>query len=369
MGQRRPRESKTIDFYGIGFDEMDGVVEGISAVMGNVDRVKERVLPGAFAKTISDHSPNFAKLPMGIDHERGAGVTLAMEEVGRGDLPAQVKSDFPDALGGLFCKGQAVMSDTNIALLEQMRGRIDRGQPVYMSFTYSTIRSQKAQGGVTDLAEVAVHEWGPAWRKAPANYGARVTSIKTAGAAEAKAAIAGSFEALRERIEAAIKAAGTVPLQWLWVDATLPDHVIVSGNNEGEMTRWFAVPYTQMGGEIVIGTPEEVALETTVVAKTLDAAELMTVVDRFAAQAKAGRVLSKRNLDELEAALKSLQRIWETASATDTADTDGTDEDPDGGAPAAKAVTAVDEPPRDLEALEVELGILSTRAALAAIGG
>ena len=366
----RPRSTKSIDFYGVGFDDLEGLLEGIAGVTGNVDRTRERVLPGAFAKTIGDHRANFARVPMGIDHDVGVGVTLDMAEVGRGDLPADVRRDFPDATGGLWCKGQVVMSDTNMGLLRRMRERLDRGDPVTMSFTYSPIVTKAVGGGVTDLAEVAVHEWGPTWSKPAVNPAARVMSVKAGDTGGKASEIPGSAEAHKQAIMDAIRLAGMIPEDgWGYIVGTFPGYVIVSMSGKEMAEQHMRVEYADMSGRVVLGDMSPVDLTMTVTEKAMAEGDLILLVNQYARAFKSGRVLSQRNLDELEAAIASLQRIH--AAASSTTDTSSTGDAPDSGEqPAAKAdVADLTAPPRDLTALGWELDILSMQAALAAVRG
>lgn len=366
----RPRQSKSIDFYGVGFDDVEGIVEGIAGVTGNVDDTGERVLSGAFAKTIADHSANFGRVPMGIDHQVGVGLTQEMAEVGRSDLPREVQRQYPDATGGLYCKGQVVLSDANIALLRSMNERMSTGNPVHMSFTYSTIRSAKArEPGVTDLAEVAVHEWGPTWRHPPANRAARLTSVKslTGNDVDSKA-IAGSYEDLGESIMDAVRSAGLVPAGgYGYVVGTFPGYAVVNVAAADQPSTTLRIDWVEMSGQIVLGAVSEVEIEQVVVpavAKAMDVGALTDVVNRYALGFKAGRMFSQANLDELDAALKSLQKLWDRATAMRTSDTPGT-----GDEPAAKAVEAATDPAMATQTLQWDLAILETRAAAAAIGG
>lgn len=173
-------EEKASPFEGIGFDEQDGVIEGIAAVTGNVDTEGERIVEGAFTRTITERKAGgLLKLPMGLDHDLGFGVTLDLAEVSRSDLPASVIAAAPDATGGLYARGQVVMSDANIERLRQLRSR---SQAPGMSITYRVMSEAKATGGprgeVRELLEMALHEWGPQLTKRPVNGAARVTGMK-----------------------------------------------------------------------------------------------------------------------------------------------------------------------------------------------
>ncbi len=327
---------------------------------GNVDDVGDRIVAGAFAKTINDNAGRLGRIPMGTDHEKPLGITLSMEEVGRGDLPRKVLAAAPDATGGLYCKGQVVMMGDNLERLDEIRGS---RTPPGMSITYRPIIERKAKVDgreVRDLVEIQVFEWGPALRRRAVNTAAQVTSVK----AQEKGAYSpvGSFEDLRDRINEAVKAAGVFGDDAeVWVRATMPDHVLVSVSTP-DGTQHYRVDYAQVSGAIALGAVSEVDLELTVTEKAAAELGLQAMVDRAATAMKAGRVLSRRNLDALEAAIESLRRIRAAAIGTEEGDGEEGDAEP---APASKAADARFDDRR----FEIDLDLLRTRAAVAALGG
>lgn len=353
------REVKTLAIDGIGFDEVDGIIEGLAAVTGNVDAVSDRIVSGAFAKTISDNAGRLGRIPMGADHEEPLGITLHMEEVGRDALPRAVLAAAPDATGGLYCKGQVVMMGDNLERLDAIRGS---RTPLGMSITYRPIIERKAKVGgrdVRDLVEVQVYEWGPALRKRAVNGAAQVTSVKSASSVE------GSFEDLRDRIGAAIRDAG----MWsgegesFWIRATMPDHVLVTVFDPTGADQSYRVDYAEALGQIVLGATSEVDLQLTVTEKAAAELGLHATIDRAVADMKAGRVLSKRNLDALEVAIESLRRIHAAAMGPDTDEAEAADA---GDSAEGKATIARLE---DTEGFQWDLELTRTRAAAAALAG
>lgn len=351
------RETKTLAIEGIGFSETEGIIEGFAAVTGNVDAVGDRIIAGAFAKTLNDHAGKLGSIPMGTDHEDPLGVTVEMAEVGRGDLPAAVLAAAPDATGGLYCKGQVVMMGDNLERLAAIR---DSRTPPRMSFTYNTIIERKSVvngRAVRDLAEVRVLEWGPALRRRAVNTAAQVVSVKSAYAP------AGSFEDLRDRIGEAIRVSGMFGEGAdAWVRATMPDHVLVSVTAPDGPTQHYRVDYAQVSGTVALGDASEVDLDLTVTEKAAEIG-LREMVDLATADMKAGRVLSRRNLDALEEAIESLRRIRAAAMGTDDEGDDAGDmlADPSVKAAAARLW--------DDRRFEIDLGLTQTRAALAALTG
>lgn len=135
-------------------NEEEGIVEAIVSVFGNVDYAKERVMPGAFKKSLE------RKLPKGVwshDWSRPIGKTLEAEELLAGDsrLPDSIKH-----LGGLYIKGQLNLDvqDGKDALSHLKFGSIDE-----FSFGYDVVQSAPAKDvpGIRDLKELEIFEWSP----------------------------------------------------------------------------------------------------------------------------------------------------------------------------------------------------------------
>lgn len=368
-------ETKALPFEGIGFDEVDGIVEGIAAVTGNWDRVNECIEAGAFARTIAERK---SKIPMGYDHEHAFGLTLDMAEVGRSDLPQRVRSAAPDATGGLWAKGQVVLSDENIRRLDRTRQLAQAGRPPGMSITYRVIRDQKGRapngrnGRV--LQELALNEWGVQDRLRPVNTAAMVIEAKGVlvgtGDTELKALV-GSDEAKRETIMGAIRAAGlfaTGTGGWSFIVGTFADYVVVcvsAADSAGE--RHYRVEYSiSPEGEVTLGTVSEVEMQMTVAEKAVGLAQNLAIVEHLSAELKAGRVLSAANLTALDDAITALKRIRAAATgAEDGAGDSAEDEDDSSKSKAATTTPPVAGAPRwdaRLRMSQAEMDSLVTHA-------
>lgn len=171
----RQQVSKALPYAPTAFG-LDGVIEGFPAIFGNRDSDRQIIEKGAFSKSIAD---GVARIPVALDHVRGMAVTTYLEEVGRDDLPNVIKSEFPDATGGLFGRAQAVLMGDGLAWVRAERERVRKGAPSGMSFVAGIVRSRE---GGTVLSELALDEWGPQLRNQAVNRAARVTSIKGAEA-------------------------------------------------------------------------------------------------------------------------------------------------------------------------------------------
>lgn len=384
MAETRTVKSKAASFGLVNYDG-DGIIEGFPAVFGNVDADGDVILPGAFATTIKQRG---RKAILGLDHMHGLGTTLELAEVTRNDLPKEIIAAAPDATGGLWARGQVMLTPENIGHLDTMARMIDAGSPPGMSFTYATIAERKAKSrfgrDVNELVELRLDEWGPDIRKRPRNSAARMTSVKAgepdadgSWPVEAKA-VDGSYEDMRSYVTKALAADGrwSTPdgMRSFYVEATYPDAVIIEANGDatGKTRKYYSIPYGYVDGSIAFGDPTEVDLVTvtTATAKASDditEAALIAYINRAATRlagdsaAKAGAVLARVNLDDLDTALALLQAIRARAvKVTGQTPADGTDAPP-------STAKAADEPADLLDSLQWDIDILTTEAALLAV--
>lgn len=134
-------------------DKSQGIVEAIVSVFSNVDLGNERVMPGAFKKSLARKLPKVVWM-----HQwwTTVGKTLEAEELLPGDprLPESLK-----ALGGLWVKGQFN--------LETQRGKeafsdLEFGAVDEFSIGYRIAAwSRSASDDVLNLDELDLDEWSP----------------------------------------------------------------------------------------------------------------------------------------------------------------------------------------------------------------
>lgn len=142
-----------------------GEVEGYAAVFGNVDRIDDVVMPGAFARTIQHWRKSRQILPLTVDHDMSTGGTIGsithLEE---------------DARGLRF---KARLAST--AKAQDIRTLILEGHLSSTSFTYEIIRSaagRLAGKAVRLLEELRLHEITIASGIAAINELAGITAAK-----------------------------------------------------------------------------------------------------------------------------------------------------------------------------------------------
>src|SRR5688572_1132915 len=105
---------KSVPIFGFkAVDGQPGVYEAYVAVFGNVDLVNDRIIPGAFVKSIQRWKQEGSPIPVIFSHQwdtldAHVGEVLQIEERGPGDdrLPEPLKN-----LGGLWTQFQVDADD------------------------------------------------------------------------------------------------------------------------------------------------------------------------------------------------------------------------------------------------------------------
>lgn len=82
--------------------EDDRTVSGFASVFGNVDNGGDRVMPGAFKKTIAEGMRRVKHLWSHNPFEPPTAAIKEIREAGRRELPDEVLDLYPDAKGGLL---------------------------------------------------------------------------------------------------------------------------------------------------------------------------------------------------------------------------------------------------------------------------
>jgi HK97 family phage prohead protease len=139
------------NFEGIITGADEGYVEAIVSVYGNIDSYNERVMYGAFEKSIAN------KYPTGVlahDWDNPVAVTVAIEELPAGDprLPEKIRGN-----GGLFVRGQFF---EDIPSSWEAYLKIKRKLFREFSIGYNVVRDGY-KDGVRELYELELHEWSP----------------------------------------------------------------------------------------------------------------------------------------------------------------------------------------------------------------
>lgn len=138
------RQFKNLPYFEIkAADDASGsrVRKGICAVFGNVDSWGDRILNGAFAKTIAEGRDRVKHLWNHSFSEVPIAKIVELKEIGREELPLEVLEYAPEATGGLLVAREYLNSEKANAVLEAM----DAGVITEMSFGYDVLKSAESE--------------------------------------------------------------------------------------------------------------------------------------------------------------------------------------------------------------------------------
>jgi HK97 family phage prohead protease len=146
-----------------------GIVEAVVSVFGNIDSYNERVMPGAFTKTLEQLMPTGV---LSHDWNNPVATTLQVEELAAGDprLPDSIKQ-----YGGLYVRGQFF---EDIPSSWETYLKIKRGLFREFSIGYEVV-TDGYKDGVRELHEVRLLEWSPVL--VGANPATSLLAVKAAG--------------------------------------------------------------------------------------------------------------------------------------------------------------------------------------------
>lgn len=101
-------ERKQLPTFVKSYDEDLGIVEHFVAIIGNVDDGNDRIMPGAFVKSIGERGNRVKVLDMHSTDSvtRIVGKPLELREVSKNELTPEVLTYAPDATGALLAKTQ-----------------------------------------------------------------------------------------------------------------------------------------------------------------------------------------------------------------------------------------------------------------------
>lgn len=154
---------------------MSGRFTGFGSIYGIVDEQNDLVRDGTFAKSARQKGTG---LPIGWEHELShpAGVSLALEEVGRAALPPDVQERWPDATGGLRVDGQVTMTPLNRYRIKAAR---QVGKPLGLSAKFYALQERPLHGrpAIAEIFDGSLEEIS--FTVDPANKASFVTVMKS----------------------------------------------------------------------------------------------------------------------------------------------------------------------------------------------
>jgi HK97 family phage prohead protease len=132
--------------------EEEGRFEALVSVFGNVDKIGDRVVKGAFAGSLAEWRAKGAPIPIIWNHQWGD----AFAHIGSADPNEVTETD-----AGLLVKGTVDLDNPFAAqVFRLMKGR-RVGQ---FSFGYEVKRERKAKDGANELLDLHLFEVGPTLR-------------------------------------------------------------------------------------------------------------------------------------------------------------------------------------------------------------
>lgn len=188
-----------------------GEVTAVVSVFGNVDKVGDRVVKGAFAKTLEEFKSNGDPIPMIWSHDW----SNPMSHIGEWDASKAVETD-----EGLELSGKVHIGEGN-PVADQAFRLMDKNLVREFSFAYDVISEQTAKAdGANELLELALIEAGPTLKGANSE-----TRLVAAKALESLAKVGRSISAknesqLREALEAMTAGATAIKSVLSALDAT-----------------------------------------------------------------------------------------------------------------------------------------------------
>lgn len=285
-----------------------GTFEAVVSVFGNVDLVGDRVVKGAFAKSLQDWKASGDPIPVIWSHDWAN----------------------PEAHVGAVNPADAVETDQGLLV----KGALDVGKPfaaqVYdllkarrvreFSFAYDVVDEAKASDGANELLELSLIEVGPTLKGA--NPATQLVGVKSR--TKAHVVLDGSLEQQQTALGAAVREWATAyrhdDVYFAGVEATFADHVVAYVESWDEPVgggTYYRIPYTVGEAGIELGEPEAVQIVGAVQPKAAAAA----AAKRGARAVKEGRRNSSADSDRIQQ-LHDITGELGAACATSSSDDD-----------------------------------------------
>lgn len=139
-------------------------VVGVFAVFGNFDSYRDRIMPGAFAKTIQERKQKIYHLWQHSFDEPAIATISGLRELTRDELPPEIVAAYPEALGGVEVTREYLDTPRANEVLEGLKA----GVPYEMSFGFDAIKTdyEEIDGRmIRNVREVRLYEtsdvlWG-----------------------------------------------------------------------------------------------------------------------------------------------------------------------------------------------------------------
>ena len=179
---------KTFELIDFKADGQQGEFSALASVFGNVDLVGDRMVKGAFAKTLERWRESGDPIPVVLSHQWDD----PMAYVGKADPRAVIETD-----DGLLVQGR-LNTDTDIGrqVYKLMKDRLLKG----WSFGYTVPDGgQRQKNGANEITEVDLIEVGPTLKGA--NPEAQLQAVKAIGPEDTKRITPSALRALADAMD------------------------------------------------------------------------------------------------------------------------------------------------------------------------
>ena len=191
MSKPQPQmEHKDIPVYIQTVDEVQGIVDAIPAVLGNIDHQDDKIWQGAFTKTIQERG---SKVRILDNHQATSTLNVvgriqSLREIGRAELPPELLAQHPEAIGGLAASVQFLMdTPEGVGVFKRLKaGAIDEWSIGYdaVDKDFERVTVDGVEKTIRNLKQIRLYELSPViWG---ANSATMTVSAKSADAEPAE---------------------------------------------------------------------------------------------------------------------------------------------------------------------------------------
>ncbi len=306
-----------------------GTFEALVSVFGNVDLGGDRVVKGAFAKSLADWASSGDPVPVIWSHD------WANPDAHIGYANA---ADIVETDAGLLVKGQL---DVEKPFARQVFDLLASRRVKESSFAYDIVHEAKAADGANELTELTLIEVGPTLKGM--NPATELGTVKARGS-KAQVSLDGSVEQRQAALADAVRtwAVGYRhdDVYCANVEATFDDHVIAYVEAWDEPWgggTYYQLPYTAGEAGIELGEATPVDIVGTVRPKAGAGHHLK----RAAKEGRRNSTADADQIQQLHDIVTSLSAVCAAADGT-TADTGGQASAPAGAAKTGLALAELD---------------------------
>lgn len=168
-------EYKTVDTKVVGID--DRTVIGISSVLGVIDAGNDLLFKGAFVKTINDRGDRVKHLWQHDFSMPPVAAIQELKEVGRMELPEDMKKKYPQAKGGLLVKRTYLDTERGNEILAGLKS--SPAAITEMSFGYDAVKYDYETLKTEDDGEILVRNLREVrlWDTSDVNWGMNEATV------------------------------------------------------------------------------------------------------------------------------------------------------------------------------------------------